>query len=490
MKESLHRLLRPKKLALVALVLSFVAPLSISQDNLPNLGRANFSLTELDEEKLGRSFIRTARRSMRFISDPELTGYLTELGNLIALNGDEPSRAFYFYLIEDDALNAFAVPGGHIAVNTGLIMATQSEAELASVIAHEIVHITQHHIARMIERAEGRRLPMIGAVVAAILLGGQAGQAALVAANAGAIGDQLKYSRSFEREADSIGIQTLVKAGFDPRAMPSFFERLQRWSRIYESGAPSFLRTHPLTVDRIADSAERAESYPRVENRDQSDFFHARARIRAYSGGSNAAAQFASNLDMQSYVSEAAERYGYALALSEAKNHKAAREQIDRLLLEFPDNKRYQIARANVLLNAEKHEESLEQFEQTYAQHPKDRDTVLNYASALVQMKLHAKAKDILKYYLLFEKSDPFAYSLLGRAQGELGDSLSAHQSLSEYFYLRTDLPEAYRQLRLAERYAGDSEYAMASIEARIKEIQREMIIYGENPRGLRLEEE
>ena len=452
-----------------------------AQDNLPNLGGSSPGLSELDEKRLGRQFIREARRSMKFVEDPELTQYLSELGNRIARSGDEPRSEFRFYLIANNELNAFAVPGGHIAANTGLIMATTTEAELASVLAHEVAHVTQHHLARMLEGAKSQRLPILGALLAAILLGGgEAGQAAVVAANANALENQLEYSRSFEKEADAIGIQTLVRAGYDPRAMPAFFERLQQWARVYDTGAPEFLRTHPLTTDRIADSKVRADTYQRSPDPDQSDFHHVRAKIRASfaSDPKSAAAQFASNLESGDFENEAAERYGHALALSAAGNHGQALEQIDRLIAQHPDSVRYQTAKGNILMDAGRHEQAIEHFDRVQQRRPDHFALGMYHASSLIQVKRFAEAKRLLKRLLLTNNNDPRVFSLLARAEGEMGNALVAHQNLAEYHYLRSNLSEAYRQLKLAEKYVGDSEYARASIEARLLEIQREMELF------------
>jgi len=452
------------------------------QDNLPSLGRPSSGLSEMDEKRLGREFIRGARQSMNFVEDPELTQYIDELGSRIASSGDEPDSEFRFYLIRNSALNAFAVPGGHIAVNTGLIMATRSEGELASVMAHEVAHVTQHHLARMVDQSKDRGLKMLGALAAAILLGGEAGQAAMVAANASAIENQLEYSRGFEKEADGIGLQTLARAGYDPRAMPAFFERLQRWSRVYESGAPEFLRTHPLTTDRIADTRVRADNYQSSGDPDQTDFYHVRAKIRASfsDDAGSTAAQFASNLESGDYENETAERYGYALALSNAGRNDEALTVIDRLAKENPDSIRHQTARGNILVNAGRYADAVEHFERIHQRWPEQRALNLYYASALIQTKRYSDAKRILKKQLLKGRDDPQVYALLARAEGEMGNSLLAHQNLAEYHYLRADLQEAYRQLNLAEKYAGDSDYARQSIEARMQEIRREMEIYDE----------
>jgi len=455
---------------------------AMAQDNLPDLGRASETLSHHDETRLGRQFIRQARQRMDFVDDPELTQYITELGRHIASNSDEPGSAFSFYLIRNDTLNAFAVPGGHIAVHSGLIMATESEAELASVVAHEIAHITQHHLARMIDQTSGGGMRMLGALAAAILLGGEAGQAALVAANASSIEERLEYSRGFEREADGIGLQILARSGYDTRAMPAFFERLQQWSRIYETGAPEFLRTHPITTNRIADTKVRASNFPPADNPDPSDFHHIRAKMRALFNDDpgSAASQFASNLDSGDYDNEHAERYGYAMALSRAGQHDRAFEVIDRLIADNPRSVRYRAARANMLMDAGRYDQALYDFESVHADNPKDLVVGLYYAQALIQTRNYREARQVLKKLRLSHKQDPRIYALLGRAEGEMGDSLASHQYLAEYHYYRYDLAEAKRQLRLAKRYADGNDYAAQSIEAKMKEIQRQMEIYDE----------
>ncbi len=453
-------------------------------ENLPDLGDHSATiLSSLEEERLGREFMRNAAGQLNFIEDLELKQYVNGLGRRLADYSDTPEQKFAFYLINDNTLNAFAVPGGHISVHTGLIMATKHEAELASVLAHEIAHVTQHHLARMLKQSQSQTLPALAAIVAAILLGGQAGQAALVATNAGLVENQLKYSRTFEREADSIGIHALARAGYDPRAMPAFFEKLQQWSRIQESNVPEFLRTHPLTVSRIAESASRAEQYPPVSNPDETDFFHARAKIRAlYMGRDSSTTQgFAANLRDAKYEDKQAERYGYALALANEGNYDDAARRISELVTEYPDDVRYVTAKAQIEISARRFDDALATYRTARNRFPKDAALELYYANALVTTGAHDEARQIIKRALARGNGDSTLYALLARAEGESGNHLAAHQSLAEYHYLRGNLHEALRQLRLAKRYVGDSYYASASVEARTQEIERELRISGED---------
>lgn len=453
-------------------------------DNLPDLGDHSATiLSSLEEERLGREFMRNAATQLNFIEDLELKHYVNRLGRRLADHSDAPQQNFTFYLVNDNTLNAFAVPGGHISVHTGLIMATAREAELASVLAHEIAHITQHHLARMLKQSQSQNLPALAAIVAAILLGGQAGQAALVATNAGLVENQLKYSRTFEREADSIGIHALARAGYDPRAMPAFFEKLQQWSRIQESNVPEFLRTHPLTVSRIAESATRADQYPTVENPDETEFFHARAKIRAlYMGRDRSAAKgFAANLSDGNFESERAERYGYALALANEGSYDEASRQIGELVTRYPDDVRYLTAKAQIELSARRFDAALATYRDARDRFPGNAIVELYFANALVTTGAHEEARQVIKRALARGDGDATLYALLARAEGESGNHLEAHQSLAEYHYQRGNLHEALRQLRLARKYVGDSYYASASVEARTQEIERELRLIGDD---------
>src|SRR5205085_438326 len=197
--------------------------------------------------------------------DAEATDYITSLGKRLATQGPDARQDLDFFLIDDRQINAFALPGGHIGVNTGLLLAAQNESEVASVLALEIAHVTQRHIGRIIAQQKSGTILSLAGMALAVLAsraGSDLGIAAASAAQAGAMQNMLNFTRDHEREADRVGLQTLEAAGFDVRAMPVFFERLQRATRIYEGGAPTYLRTHPVTHERIADIQNRIERLP------------------------------------------------------------------------------------------------------------------------------------------------------------------------------------------------------------------------------------
>ncbi len=475
---------RWRRRSLTILVATATAAASAQDLNrLPELGDSSASvISSVEEQKLGREFMRDARRSLTFIEDPELHDYLNHLGQRLAANSDGGSVDFSFYLVKDPALNAFAVPGGHISIHTGLILATGHESELASVLAHEVAHITQRHLPRMLAAVKSQTIPMTAAIIAAILLGGQVGQAALAATNASLIERQLKYSRDFEREADAIGIRALARSGFDPRSMPQFFERMQQWARAQESNAPEFLRTHPLTTDRIAESISRAERYPPPERSNEDRFLHMRAKIRALYDGEpeRAATYFASALEDKDNTNASADRYGYALALMASSQYDRARRQIQSLVASEPRNPSYRIAQAEIEMSAGDHDRALELYSAARQEYANVVVFQHYIAAALLQSGRHQEAKELIRQVMLKSQPEPKLYAMLARAEGELRNPLAAHQALAEYHYLTGNPREALRQLRLARTYAGKSFYASASIDARTAEIEQQLRLAGE----------
>ncbi|HWI13977.1 MAG TPA: M48 family metalloprotease, partial [Burkholderiales bacterium] len=256
-------------------------------EGLPDLGDVSqATFTPMLERRLGDRIMREIRIDPQYYEDVEATDYINALGDRLVARGTDTRQKFDFFLIRDNQINAFALPGGYIGVNTGLLLAAQSESEVAGVLSHEIAHVTQRHIARMIAEQDKSQIVSIAALAVAILAARTSPDAASAAAafgTAGAIQSQLNFTRDNEREADRVGLTVLEAAGFDPRAMPTFFERLQRATRIYEGkgSAPSYLRTHPLTYERIADVQNRVESLPYRQVPDGLDFQLVRAKLRA-----------------------------------------------------------------------------------------------------------------------------------------------------------------------------------------------------------------
>ena len=233
--------------------------------DLPDIGDSTGTLLSPEfERRLGQSFLNHIRRHTPIQDDPEIETYIQSIGYRLVANSDGNERQFTFFVIDDSMINAFAAPGGIVGINAGVILNSATESELAAVMAHEVVHVTQKHMARGAEAQSKMSVPMMAAMLGAILVATQnpeAGQAAIIAIQGGAAQAQINFTRANEQEADRIGMQLLERSDFNPRGMPGFFEKLQKQSR-YFAQAPEFLRSHPLTSSRIADSKARSEVYP------------------------------------------------------------------------------------------------------------------------------------------------------------------------------------------------------------------------------------
>ncbi len=455
---------------------------------LPDLGDQSAKVvTPLQEKQMGENFYRHARRSLRFVKDPEINDYIQRLGERLASHSDQADKKFTFFVIDSGDINAFAVPGGFIGVYTGLIMMTRTEGELASVLAHETAHVTQRHIPRLLAAQQRSRAPTMAAILAAILLGGSSkNTGAIIAATTASVAQkQLDFTRSFEQEADRHGISFLAKSGYDARDMPRFFERLQSANRYNNSGVPEFLRTHPVTSNRIAETRDRAQQYPKPSfTLPASDYLHIRAKIRALKNGRNyqkTARLFAYRLRTRKFRSNSArqaERYGYALALAKNRQYTQARNIINRLLKQRPGYTYYLIAQAEIELMAGRHQRALQYYRQAIKRHPGHYPTLHNYAAALLKARQYQTARNTLEQILNYHSNKPMLHKMLATAAGNSGDRLQAHRSLAEYYYASGYPKTAIKQLKISARYAKNNFYALSSIEARISEIKAEIELF------------
>ncbi len=319
-------------------------PLSVAE-GLPDLGEAaQAEFSPAVERRTGESIMLEVRRDPAWLGDPEINGYLNRIGNRLAAQSEDARQEFEFFVLRDSTLNAFAMPGGYIGVHTGLILAAASESELAAVLAHEISHVTQRHLARLINKSGQGQVTSLLALAVAILAARSSPDLAVGAAMAGqgaAIQNQLNYSRDFEREADRVGLGLLERSGFDIRGMSGFFERMQKFGRLYENNAPGYLRTHPLTTERLADMGNRIQSRPYKQAADSLEFQLVRAKLRVQEGtAQDAVTEFQTRLRDRSFAgAEAAVRYGLAQALlRDGKAAAAEREmgELRRLKAESP----------------------------------------------------------------------------------------------------------------------------------------------------------
>jgi len=447
-------------------------------DQLPDLGSkaANY-LSEADAAKLGKAFIRQSRYRQPYVSDPELVDYINRLGQRLLAVSEHADKPYEFYLIDNNVINAFAVPGGHIAMHTAILVKSESESELASVIAHEISHVTQRHIARKLESSRYDSWLALGALLAAAAAGGaDAAQAAFGVANASIIDRQLNYSRSFESEADSLGIRLLSRAGFSPSAMPRFFKRLLDENRINESNAPEFLRSHPLTINRIAESAERVRAYPDPGEQDESEFLLMQAKAHAGYAKNKAHVRDHYLTKMTNGDSSLATRYGYAMALSENGEYAKAKTELDKLTADYPDNVSVRLIQADNELNANNIDRGLFLLKDLYEEQVALNNHMVDiyYANALVLTRRHKTAIPILRSSIASAPEEPYLHILLSRAYGETGQEMLSFQERGEYHYLRGNYEFSLRQFRRARQMA-DTGYQKARLDSRINDVQEEL---------------
>lgn len=468
-------------LCLFALLFGSVRPALADPLQLPEMGDSSTSVfSPAEAERIGREAFQSIKRSGRLIEDPELEQYISDLGYRLLSSSPEGGQNFTFFLIEDPTINAFAMPGGYIGFHSGLILASSSEDEVAAVMAHEISHVTQHHLARSLEKARDMNLPMTAALIAALILGGQDAQmtsAALATTLATQSQLQLNYSRSHEHEADRLGMQMLSDAGYDPNGMPQFFERLQQQSRYY-TALPEFLSTHPVTSDRIADSRNRAAQLPHTARlQPQTTYQLAKAKLRVLSSKDldQLIAQLQESLAKGRYENEAAERYAYALALSHDGQHDEARAQFRQLLKRSPERISFLLAHARNEAAMEEYGSAAEVYAQGLRLYPANLPLCLGYADVLLKQQKPDEARRLLSDLLKRHPNQARTYQLLGQAEEQSGNLGAAYLAQAEYYALEGEPHTAITQLKQAQRLPKLDFYLASRIEAKLQQLQDEI---------------
>lgn len=467
--------------ALLFTAIALVAGSGHAVDELPDIGDSAGALISPEQEfRIGQAFLRNLRSRDVVFDDPELEQYIQSLGSRLAAQADTQPNPFTFFIVNNRVLNAFAVPGGFVGVHTGLIQETRTESELAGVLAHEISHVTQRHGARMYEAASQMSIPSAVGMLGAILLGvvaPQAGQAAIAAVAAGQQQYALNFTRANEQEADRIGIQVMGRAGFDPKGMPSFFERMQTANRYNDSAlVPEFLRTHPVTTNRIAEARERAEKMAVGKFEENSQFALMRAKVIVHDAKEprEAVEFFSDSLREGQFANENVARYGYALALTRAGDYGKARLQLDRLLQAEPDNVNFQLARARLLSAEKQYEGALDTYARTLKAYPGYRPAVLGRIQALLDDGQPGVARRELRDYMTLHGSDVTTYQLLAVAEGQAGSKIESHIAQAEYYYGSGELGLAMEQLRVARTMPGITYYQGERVQARLDQLQKE----------------
>ena len=451
--------------------------------DLPELGdAAQDVLSPQMQRRLGDGFYNEIRlRDPAYIDDPEITGYVNRVGRRLVSASLNPSGRFTFFVLRDRQINAFATFGGYVGVNTGLLLSARTESEFAGVLAHEISHVNQQHLARGIMAAKNQSISSLASLALMILAvrSGQAGQiaqgasAAIEAAN---IQSQLGYSRDFEREADRVGFQTLSKAGYDPRGMADFFERLQKSTALYENNAPVYLRTHPLTTERISDMQGRAQGSPYRQVRDSLDFYLVRAKLRSLEyTPQDALAEFETQLREKRYAYEAAVWYGIARAQLRLGRMSEAEKALAQARKQPPPSAMYDVLAAEIHLAAKDVSAATQIYRDAYKRYPNDEAVILGLVGVLQQQGQSDAAIQIIDSRLRAGVRDPKLYQLQAQSYAALGKPVQSRRATAEAYALNGQTQAAVEQLELAQREAKNF-YDQSMIDTRLKALRAQVI--------------
>ncbi len=480
----------------VALALC-VALLPAHAQVLPDLGDASDAvLSDKQEKTIGNRVMREVRIDPAFVDDPEISDYVKSLGNRLLGAADPPRRPIEFFVVQDDSINAFALIGGHIGIHTGLILLTRDEAELAGVMAHEIAHILQRHQSRLYQGQGKYQLASLAALALAIIASrGSSSQssavteAAITGASAIMMQGQLDYTREHEREADRIGLTILERAGYDPRGMVSFFERMLRANRLNEfKGAPSYLRSHPLTVERIADMQGRVERMaPRLVP-DSFEYRLARAKLRALSGSApTQITYFRTQIAERTVVRPREEVFGLAIALKRAREFAEAEKELNTIRTGENAHPAFEWLAAQIQAEQGRRDAAVETYRAALKTYPGYRGLVYGLAELLVEAGRTQEALALLDEKVRDDPEDAKLYELQSRAYAAVGNRLGQHRAQAEAYFRRGNLAAAVDQLELATKVRGSDYYEQSITEARLRELRSQLRLEREAEKALKL---
>lgn len=493
---------------ILATILNCSLALAVEDIALPVLGDSGAGLmSSAEEHALGQAWLRSFRAGVPLNSDPLIFEYLEHLLFQLASQSEIDNPRLDLVLVDNPTINAFAVPGGVVGVHTGLITSAQTEAQLASVIAHELAHLSQRHFARSVEAAKRANVASIAGMLAGIILAatasGDAATAAIATSQAVAIDSRLRYSRIHEREADRIGMQTLVNSGYPANAAANMFRQMQDASRLYGEGIPEFLRTHPVTESRIADAENRARTVEEINPISDIDYQIIRARVAVLNGKepkqlikkfkfaleqsgihqsdtginkpTNSTKPFADSHKNRATVEARlnAARYGLAMAYNKNGQWRKARATLQPMLQQLPGRIAYSLLDIEIDLTAGKLELAEKRLRDLYAITPNNYAVSMLLADTLLKNKNYVTAQQVLEKLSKVRPKQADVWYLLAETQGLAGDILNLHLSRAEFFLLRGGFLQARKQLNFALKIAGNDFQISARIKQRLLDTER-----------------
>jgi predicted Zn-dependent protease len=456
---------------------------AVDQD-LPDLGSPATAAVSLEEEyRAGLGWFSSMRQSGQILEDPEISDYIQQIGHSLSSHAEEGQHQFYYFVMKDPVINAFAMPGGFIAINSGLILATNNENELAGVMAHETAHVTQRHLVRGLIDQSHAGLMSTAAMLAAILLGATAGrgspdamEGAILATQGAAIQHQINYTRANEFEADRIGIGTMASAGYDPLGMASFFQTLDRNSpdpsRVK---AVEFLIDHPLSAERVAEARNRAEQIGRIRHVDSLSYTLMRERLRSLAGNPQGARDYYASLAKNGAGKNIEERYGKAVAEIATRNPAAAIPELQALVNEHPKVNQFYGALGQAYLANGQLKESQAVLDKAVNLFPRNAPITIRLAETLMHAGDNKRAHLILDDLFNVVEPSPEQTRLIAKAANAAGDIADSYYYMSYFYLMSGDLKMAANQLELGLGLPGLDPIQRARFSARLEEVRAAM---------------
>ncbi len=455
---------------------------AVDQD-LPDLGSPATAAVSLDDEyRAGLGWFAQMRQSGNVLEDPEISDYIQQIGHSLSSHAEEGQHQFFYFVVKDPVVNAFAMPGGFIAINSGLILATRNENELAGVMAHETAHVTQRHLVRQLIDQSHAGLMTTAAMLAAILLGaaahgsGDAMEGAILATQSAAIQHQINYTRASEFEADRIGIGTMASAGYDPLGMASFFDWMSHSgpepSRV---NAVQFLIDHPIFSDRVAEAKNRAEQIGRIRHTDSLSYVLMRERLRSLVGNPQAALEYYTNLTKNGAGLDVEDRYGKAIAQIATRNPAAAIPGLQALVTEYPKVNQFYGALGQAYLANGQLKESQAILDKAEILFPRNVPITIRLAETLMHAGDNKRAHLILDDLFNIVEPTPEQTKLIAKAASAAGDMADAYYYMSFFYLMNGDLRMSANQLELGLAMPGLDPIQRARFSARLEEVRAAM---------------
>jgi predicted Zn-dependent protease len=484
----------------ISLLLSIPSLANSSAEPLPELGDSAAGLmAPAQEQSLGQAWLRSFRASVPLESDPLVFEYIENLLFKLTSYSNIEDKNLDLVIVSNPTINAFAVPGGIIGVNTGLLLYAESEAQLASVLSHELAHLSQRHFARSVEASQRTNFTTLAGLLAGIVLAaaseGDAASAAIMASQAAALDSQLRYSRLHEKEADRLGMKTLVDAGYPAESATLMFKQMLNASRLYGKRMPEFLLTHPVTESRIADASNRARQFPTTAATPSLDYLLIKTRITALGkvpGKESAEAsakehikQFSlalkklsapepsspTHINVPAELARSAANYGLALSYLENRQWREARKTLAPLLKQAPHKLAYLLLDIDIDIEAGDSQRAEERLHELNATMPNNYAISMALAQTMLSNTDYKGAQKVLEALTKTRPTQADVWYLMSETHGLAGDILQLHQARAEFFLLRGNFSQARQHLKTALHFSKNNYQIAARIKERIRNI-------------------